>query len=98
LTTAGRPSLPDVVSVPGSLDTSPLLTSGDVTAIAVPIAPPADGGIEVQPRGDATATAIRYGLDLANLAERAGSDSHEETEGGTGFGARVVLRRLENLA
>src|SRR5450759_4664986 len=69
---AGRPSLPDVVAVPGSLATSPLFTSGDVAAIALPIAPPADGETEVQPRGETTAAAIRYGLDLADLAERAG--------------------------
>jgi len=70
--TAGRPSLPDVVTVAGSLDTSPLVTSGEVAAVALPIAPSADGETEVQPRGDTTAVAIRYGLDLADLAERAG--------------------------
>lgn len=69
---AGRPPLPDVVTLAGSSAASPLLTDGDVAAVALPIAPPADGETEVQPRGDTTATAIRYGVDLADLADRAG--------------------------
>jgi leucyl aminopeptidase len=68
----GRLPLPDVVTAAGSLDASPLLTSGDVAAVALAIAPPADGETEVQPRGDTTAAAIRYGIDLADLADRAG--------------------------
>ena len=35
-------------------------------------------------------------LDIAGPA-RASSDSDEVTEGGTGFGADVLLRWLENL-
>jgi len=49
-----------------------LLAADDVAALAVPVAPPADGETEVQPRAGTADAAARYGIDLGDLAERAG--------------------------
>lgn len=52
------------------------LTSGadgrPVDALAVPVAPAVDGEHDLQPRGGTADAAARYGIDLADLAERAG--------------------------
>ncbi|HQY33096.1 MAG TPA: M17 family metallopeptidase [Actinotalea sp.] len=63
------PALPDVVVAKGDVATSPLLTDG-VDALVLPVAPPADGEPEVQPRTGTADAAARYGVDLADLAER----------------------------
>ncbi|NKY10681.1 M17 family peptidase N-terminal domain-containing protein [Cellulomonas hominis] len=67
----GRP-VPAVALAGGSLATSSLLLEADVDAVAVPVAPPAPDDTDLQPgRGTADAAA-RYGIDLAEVAERAG--------------------------
>lgn len=67
----GRP-VPAVGLVGGSLASSALLLEPDVDAVAVPVAPPAPDDADLQPgRGTADAAA-RYGIDLAEVAERAG--------------------------
>jgi leucyl aminopeptidase len=65
----GHP-LPAVVTAGGDLASVDL--GPDVAALAVPIAPAADGEIEVQPRAGTADAAARYGIDLGELAERAG--------------------------
>ncbi|UJP41232.1 leucyl aminopeptidase family protein [Cellulomonas palmilytica] len=76
---AGRPltigrRLPAVSLVGGVVADSPLLTEPDVDAVAVPVAPAVAGDEDEgpQPRRGAASTAARYGIDLAELAERAG--------------------------
>ncbi|WP_449386481.1 hypothetical protein [Cellulomonas soli] len=55
----------------GDVATSGRLTDGSLDALAVPVAP-ADGDDALRPgRGTADAAA-RYGIDLADIAERAG--------------------------
>ncbi len=51
---------------------SPLLTDGSVDAVAVQVAPPRPGDDALQPRSGTPQAAARYGVDLAELAERAG--------------------------
>lgn len=76
---AGRPltigrALPAVSLVGGVVADSPVLTEPDVDAVAVPVAPAVAGDEDEgpQPRRGAASTAARYGIDLAELAERAG--------------------------
>ncbi len=64
-------TLPSVVTARGGLASSTLL-SEDVAALAVPVAPPVEGETEVQPRAGTADAAARYGIDLGELAERAG--------------------------
>ncbi|MCG7285295.1 leucyl aminopeptidase family protein [Cellulomonas sp. ACRRI] len=65
-------AVPAVGLAAGSLATSDLLLEADVDAVAVPVAPAAPDDTDLQPgRGTADAAA-RYGIDLAELAERAG--------------------------
>ena len=52
----------------GSIATSALLTESDVDAVAVPVAPDADDG--VQPRSGTADLAARYGIDLGDMAAR----------------------------
>lgn len=59
----------------GSLASSPRLLEQDVDAVAVPVAPPAPDepdDTDLQPRRGTADAAARYGIDLAELAERAG--------------------------
>ncbi|HWS57284.1 MAG TPA: M17 family peptidase N-terminal domain-containing protein, partial [Actinotalea sp.] len=63
------PPLPDVVVAKGAVSSASLLTE-DVDALVLPVAPPADGEREVQPRSGTADAAARYGVDLADLAER----------------------------
>ena len=68
--------LPVVTVVRGDVATSPVLTDG-VDALLVPVVPAAADGDEgdgVQPRAGATEAAVRYGIDLGDLAERLRSD------------------------
>lgn len=68
--------LPVVSVALGDVATSDLLTSG-LDALLVPVAPRADDADEndgVQPRTGATEAAVRYGIDLGDLAERLGAD------------------------
>ena len=70
----GRP-VPAVGLVAGSLATSDLLLEADVDAVAVPVAPSAPDepdDTDLQPRRGTADAAARYGIDLAELAERAG--------------------------
>ena len=68
--------LPAVRAVAGDVATSDLLTEG-VDALFVPVVPAADDAEEsdgVQPRAGATEAAVRYGIDLGDLADRLRSD------------------------
>lgn len=75
--------LPAVVVRRGTIATTTVLTADDVDAVVLPIAPPAEGDEEVQPRIGTAEAAARYGIDLADLAERA----HAEGSAGS---ARTV--------
>jgi leucyl aminopeptidase len=74
LTTAavrvGR-EVPAVSLTAGTLASSELLTAPDVDAVAVPVAPAAPDDTDLQPRRGTADAAARYGIDLAELAERA---------------------------
>ncbi|QTE28809.1 leucyl aminopeptidase family protein [Pengzhenrongella sicca] len=65
----GHP-FPSVVAARGVLASFAL--ADDVEALAVPVAPPAAGETEVQPRAGTADAAARYGIALGDLAERAG--------------------------
>ncbi|MEV7973232.1 leucyl aminopeptidase family protein [Cellulomonas sp. NPDC089187] len=67
----GRP-VPAISLAPGSLASSALLDAQDVDAVAVPVAPAAPDDTDLQPRQGTAEAAARYGIDLAELAERAG--------------------------
>ncbi|HEY0186520.1 MAG TPA: leucyl aminopeptidase family protein [Cellulomonas sp.] len=70
----GRP-VPAIGLTAGSLASSALLLEPDVDAVAVPVAPAVPGDpeeTELQPRQGTADAAARYGIDLAELAERAG--------------------------
>ncbi|NMR19888.1 M17 family metallopeptidase [Cellulomonas fimi] len=69
-TPSARP-FPVVVALRGDVASATLATD-DVAALAVPIAPPVEGESEVQPRAGTADAAARYGIDLGDLAERAG--------------------------
>ncbi|MDT0165285.1 leucyl aminopeptidase family protein [Actinotalea sp. AC32] len=55
----------------GTVATSPLLTEDDVDALVLPIAPATDEDEGVQPRSGTTDAAVRLGVDLPDLADRA---------------------------
>lgn len=70
--------LPTVSVHTGDVATSALLTQG-LDALLVPVAPAAEGATAqdddgVQPRVGATEAAVRYGVDLGDLAERLKAD------------------------
>jgi leucyl aminopeptidase len=68
-------SVPSIALAAGSLASSSLLLERDVDAVAVPVAPAVPGDpdeTELQPRQGTADAAARYGIDLAELAERAG--------------------------
>ncbi|WP_308439768.1 leucyl aminopeptidase family protein [Cellulomonas denverensis] len=67
----GRP-VPAISLAPGSFASSALLDAQDVDAVAVPVAPAAPDDTDLQPRQGTAEAAARYGIDLAELAERAG--------------------------
>lgn len=64
-------SVPEVVSARGTLASCTFLDSGDVDAIAIAIGAPVEGDDELQPRAGTVDASARYGIDLAELAERA---------------------------
>lgn len=66
----GRP-VPAISLAPGSFASSALLDAQDVDAVAVPVAPAAPDDTDLQPRQGTAEAAARYGIDLAELAERA---------------------------
>ena len=69
--TAPWGNLPAVVTAVGTVAFwTPL--DADIAALAVPVAPAAQGDSEVQPRAGTADAAARYGIDLGDLAERAG--------------------------
>jgi len=61
--------LPGVVVAHGSLASCTFL--GDVDAVAVAVGSPVEGDDELQPRAGTVDASTRYGVDLAELAERA---------------------------
>ncbi|GEL95694.1 leucyl aminopeptidase family protein [Cellulomonas composti] len=63
---------PSVTLSGGAIASTPLLLESDVDAVAVQIAPPVEGDEGPQPRRGAASLAARYGIDLAEIAERAG--------------------------
>jgi leucyl aminopeptidase len=67
----GAADLPEVVVRRGNVSTA-VLTEAD--ALVVPIAPGADGDEGVQPRKGTAEAAARYGVDLADLADRMEAD------------------------
>lgn len=67
----GRP-VPAISLAPGSFASSALLDAQDVDAVAVPVAPAAPDDTDLQPRQGTAEAAARYGVDMAELAERAG--------------------------
>jgi leucyl aminopeptidase len=64
-------TLPDVTVQRGGL-TSPAVLD-DVDVLAVPVAPPVEGETELQPRTGTADAAALFGVDLAEVAERAGA-------------------------
>jgi len=63
--------VPPAVALSGAdLTTSTLLTDGTADAVAVPVAPAAEGDEGAQPRAGAAAASARYGVDLAEIADR----------------------------
>lgn len=64
--------LPALSLTGGDVAGTPLLTDGSVDAVAVPVAPAPPGDDRLQPGEGTAAAAARYGIDLADLAERAG--------------------------
>ncbi|MBI9115178.1 leucyl aminopeptidase family protein [Sanguibacter sp. YZGR15] len=63
--------LPEVVTAPGRLADCTFLEEGEVDAVLVAVGAPVEGDDELQPRAGTTDAAVRYGIDLAELAERA---------------------------
>lgn len=63
--------LPKVTLTGGEVASTPLLASGTVDALAVPVAPAASGDDVLSPGPGAAQAAARFGIDLAGLAERA---------------------------
>lgn len=64
--------LPAVRVAGGSLTDSPQLDDGSWDAVAVPVGPAVAGDDHLQPGEGVIDVAARYGIDLADLAERAG--------------------------
>ncbi len=64
--------VPAVALAAGTLASSDLLLEPGVDAVAVPVAPAAPDDTDLQPRRGTADAAARYGIDLAELAERAG--------------------------
>lgn len=83
-------TLPDVVAARGTVRESPLLVDDDVAALVVAVAPAREPGDGLQPRAGTVDAAVRYGVDLAELAERSGGPSFE---GRPGDVVRVDLPR-----
>ena len=70
----GRPigRTPPAVTVDGgSIATTTLLTDGSTDAVAVPVAPARAGDDALRPLQGTAEAAARYGVDLAEIGERA---------------------------
>ena len=65
-------ALPKVALTGGEVASTPLLASGTVDALALPVGPAADGDDALTPGPGTAQAAARFGIDLAGLAERAG--------------------------
>ncbi|MBU4335699.1 MAG: leucyl aminopeptidase family protein [Actinobacteria bacterium] len=65
-------TLPVLSLTGGEVSGTPLLTDGSVDAVAVPVGPARPGDEGLQPGEGTAEAAARYGIDLAELAERAG--------------------------
>ena len=63
--------LPEVVASPGQLIDCAFFSSDEVEILAIPIAPAVEGGEDLQPRHGTVDAAVRYGIDFAELADRA---------------------------
>lgn len=63
--------MPEVVVARGRIAQCVFLEDGDVDAVAVAVGAPVEGDDELQPRAGAVDASARYGIDLAELAERA---------------------------
>nr|WP_241744097.1 leucyl aminopeptidase family protein [Cellulosimicrobium arenosum] len=83
--------MPEVVVARGTVAESPLLTVDDVDAVAIAVAPAAEDGDGLQPRGGTVDAAARYGIDLSELAERSGDPTFR---GAPGEVVRVDLPRV----
>ena len=68
--TPSASALPEVAVVAGAVASSAVLSEPEVDALVVPLAPPADGDTDPQPRAGTADAAARYGIDLSDLAER----------------------------
>ncbi|WP_265520899.1 leucyl aminopeptidase family protein [Oerskovia flava] len=64
--------LPEVVGAPGTLLECTFLADSDVSATVVAVAPPREAEDGLQPRAGTVDAAARYGIDLAELSDRAG--------------------------
>ncbi|CAL8976556.1 Cytosol aminopeptidase [Cellulomonas sp. T2.31MG-18] len=70
---SARRRTPPTVTLSGSaLADSPLLTDGSLDAVAVPVAPGREGDEGLAAGSGTAQAAARYGIDLAELAERSG--------------------------
>lgn len=82
--------LPEVVGARGGLTDSTLLDDTQVAAVVVAVAPPREADDGLQPRAGTVDATVRYGIDLAELAERSGGPGFR---GAAGEVVRVDLPR-----
>ncbi|MDF9875778.1 leucyl aminopeptidase family protein [Cellulosimicrobium cellulans] len=83
-------TLPEVVGARGGLIDAALLDDAQADAVVVAVAPPREAEDGLQPRAGTVDATVRYGVDLAELAERAGGRSFR---GAAGEVVRVDLPR-----
>lgn len=79
-----------MVGARGVLSDAALLDDAQVDAVVVAVAPPREAEDGLQPRAGTVDATVRYGVDLAELAERAGGRSFR---GAAGEVVRVDLPR-----
>ncbi|MGO1317615.1 MAG: leucyl aminopeptidase family protein [Cellulomonadaceae bacterium] len=63
--------LPEVVVAAGRIADCPFLTDAEVDVLAIPIAPALEADDGLEPRHGTIDATVRYGVDFADLAERA---------------------------
>ncbi|MFH6690776.1 leucyl aminopeptidase family protein, partial [Cellulosimicrobium funkei] len=61
-----------MVGARGALSDAPLVDEAQADAVVVAVAPPREAEDGLQPRAGTVDATLRYGVDLAELAERAG--------------------------
>lgn len=83
-------ALPEVVGARGALSDAPLVDEAQADAVVVAVAPPREAEDGLQPRAGTVDATLRYGVDLAELAERAGGPGFR---GAAGEVVRVDLPR-----